>query len=276
MRNRVGLVLAGLSLVVAACSGSAATPVPSAAQTIALPTLAPLSAAPSAAAPTVATEATTTPAPTAEPTQAPTPEPSVTAPSSALPSIDFTDLTKNLSHLTSYEEEFTQTGGKNDIHAKVVIVRTPKLQESAEVTSGKSSQRFIVIGTDSWVDSGSGTYQKNLVPVAALQASFDAFDPGVFLRGFQKAVDFTLVPVVGVETKNGVQAVHFHADSSTSLGAGKPTIPPGAIFDLWVSADNDYLVALEYSGVMEHGKPINGSIELTHANDQSLSVAPPA
>jgi hypothetical protein len=272
VRSRVGLHVAGMSLVVAACSGSAATPAPSAAPpTLGLQSAAP-TAAPASAAPTVApATAAPTPAPTQEPTAAPSEVPSGAATASALPSLDFSDITKNLSHLTSYHETFDQTGGAHDLHAEVVIVRAPKLEESV-VTA---DQRLVIIGTDTYVDTGTGKFVKNMVPPAALQGEFDAFDPGVFLRSFQKAVDFAAVPVVGVETKNGVQAVHFHADSSTSLGPGKPTIPPGAVFDLWVSSDNDYLVALEYSGVQENGKLTSGSIELTNVNDPSLSVPVP-
>ena len=287
MRTRAALLIGAMAMVATACaSAPAATPAasipilvgPSSAPPSA-PSVAP-SVEPSSAVPSVASALPS--APTVAPTESAAPSESATeAPSSAaasatpVPSLDLTDLTKNLSHLTSYVEEFKQTGGKTDLDAKVIIVRAPTLQEELDVVSGKTTQRVIIIGTDTYVDSGAGTFVKNMAPASALQPEFDVFDPGVFLRSFQKAVDFSTVPVAGVETKNGVQAVHFHADSQTSLGPGKPTVPPGAQFDLWMSSDNDYLVALEYTGVPEGTAKVNGSIELTQINDPSLTVKPP-
>ena len=81
---------------------------------------------------------------------------------------------------------------------------------------------------------------------------------------------------MGVETKNGVAATHLHADEGTNLGPGKPTVPPGATFDVWVSTDNDYLVALEYSGLNVNAKMVSGSIELTRINDPTLMVKAPS
>jgi hypothetical protein len=185
------------------------------------------------------------------------------------------DITASLSHLTSYMEEFKQTGGTTDINATVVIVRSPQLQEELD-SVGKKTTRMIIVGTDDWFDNGTGTFVKNLIPVTVAQSTMDVFDPGVFLATFNKVANFQLIPVLGVETKNGVQATHLHADETTNLGPGKPTIPPGATFDVWVSTDNDYLVALEYAGVKEGAKVINGSIELTHINDPSLTVKAPS
>jgi hypothetical protein len=283
VHNRLGLLVAGVSLIAAACSGSAATAAPSAAPIVGTGSAAPsveTSSAPSSGVASAAASSAAPSAASAAPSTAPSAvasaEPSVAASASAQPSFDLGDVTKNLSHLTSYHEEFMQTGGAKPVSAKVTVVRAPKVEERADVISGTEHQQLVLIGSDTWVDLGTGTFVKNKVPAAALQASFNAFDPGVFLRTFQNEVDFAHVPVLGIETKNGVQAVHFHADQSTNLGPGKPTIPPGAIFDLWVSTDNDYLVALEYSGVTEKGSPSSGAIELTQINDPSLSVQAPS
>jgi len=289
VRIRALPVIATVAFAVGACS-SAAPASPSAAlptlagpssapPTVALssvvPSAAPTSAAPSVAATSAAPSASEAPSAIAEPSASE--EPSVAASVAAEPSIPtIADIEKNLSHLNSYVETFMQTGGTRDISAKVTVVRQPKLEEELDLGEGSKAERLIVIGTDTCVDTGSGKFLKNAEPATVMQASFDAFDPGVFLKSFEALVDLTTVPVVGTETKNGVQALHIHADQNTKLKSATATIPPGAQFDLWLSTDNDYLVALEYSGVPNGGKIQAGSIELTNINDSSLSVQAPS
>jgi len=139
------------------------------------------------------------------------------------------------------------TGGTNPTNAEVTVVRSP-LQEQL-IINDKPPLRAILIGTTDWVDQGTGTYVKNGEPISLLQTQFDIFDPGTFLASLNKNTQFQRVPPMGVETKNGVQAVHYHADQSTALNPPNPTVPPGAAFDIWISTDHDYLVALEYSGL---------------------------
>jgi hypothetical protein len=183
-----------------------------------------------------------------------------------------------MSKLTSFMETFKSTGGTSPVDAKVTVVRgsTPATEVIAQ-GSEKKPFRAIVIGSDDWVDNNTGTYVKNAEPAAMLTALFDSFDPGVFLANLNKNTNFQRVPPAGIETKNGVQAIHYHADQSTTLNPPNPTVPPGSVFDIWISTDNDYLVALEASGLKDKdGSTGTLQIELTNVNDPSLSVKAPS
>ena len=92
--------------------------------------------------------------------------------------------------------------------------------------------------------------------------------------GFLKTI--TTVQDGGVESKNGVQAIHLRGDQSTVFAAGQPTLPPGATVDVWVSTDGQYLVALEESGLASSTGPTSVKVEITNINDPSLTVKAPS
>jgi hypothetical protein len=103
-----------------------------------------------------------------------------------------------------------------------------------------------------------------------------AFDPGTFLATVNKSMPLSALQTIGVETKNGVQAIHVRADHSTAVSAGQPTIPPGGTVDLWVATDGNFLVALEVNGMATAGGPTSVKLEVTNINDPSLSVSAPS
>ena len=159
-------------------------------------------------------------------------------------------------------------------------MRGSTLQEEVDRSGADNPKplRAIIIGKDDWVDENTGTYVKNAEPAAALTRRSST--PSIRAsprRDSTRSRSCKRVPPMGVETKNGVQAVHYHADQSTALNPPNPTVPPGAVFDVWVSTDNDFLVAFEYSGLKsKDGSETAGQIELMNVNDPSLSVKAPS
>jgi hypothetical protein len=186
-------------------------------------------------------------------------------------SVDLGGAAAGLSNLTSYK--LSMVTGTASVEATVVN-GPPKARQVTEIGS-TGTVRVVQIGTDVWFDPGNGTFIKNALPAAAVDDMFKAFDPAVFMANLlRQAPQINSIPPVGVETKNGVQATHIHADSSTQLPAGASPIPAGSVFDLWVAVDGGYLVALEATGVSASGGDVK--LELTNINDPTLSVTPPA
>jgi hypothetical protein len=143
------------------------------------------------------------------------------------------------------------------------------------ITGGKTT-RIVVVGAAVWIDEGTGTFVKNAIPASALAAMTSAFDPGTFLARANKSMPLSALQTIGVETKNGVQAIHVRADHSTAVSAGQPTIPPGGTVDLWVATDGNFLVALEVNGMTTtSSSPTSVKLEVTSINDPSLSVSAP-
>ena len=116
------------------------------------------------------------------------------------------------------------------------------------------------------------------MPVATVATLTDVLAPEKLFASFKNQEAFKYLTAVGSESKNGVQATHYHVDDQTPLPPGSETIPPGAIGDVWVSEDG-YLVALEFSGantdVAGQGKIDSMKIEVTHVNDPALTVEQP-
>jgi hypothetical protein len=255
MNSRRVTAVVACALLFAAC-GSSATPTPAGNPAPAASPAAPAAsqaAAPSAAAPS--------------------------APASVAPAASVADVggaATALSNLTSYEVTVTATGGSDGGTADIIVVRTPTPAQSFTADFGGQKLRIISIGTDVWVDSGTGTFVKNAIPQAAAQAMTAGFDPGTYLSLINKNGFLHALQTVGQETKNGVPTLHLHGDHSTPVAAGQPTIPPGAVIDVWVSADGGYLVALEGTGITDSSGPSSVKLEVTHINDSSLKVSPPA
>jgi hypothetical protein len=257
--NRVRSVLFALSVsaLLAACGSSSAT------------------TAPAAAATGGGTPASAGPA--SQPSAAPSVPAASAAPSGvALPSVgDLSNSATALSNVSSYKVSITTTGGSNPGTDTIVVVRKPAFAESMTAIAGGHTTRIVVVGAAVWIDEGTGTFVKNAIPASALAAMTSAFDPGTFLARVNKSTPLSALQTIGVETKNGVQAIHLRVDHSTALPAGQPTIPPGGTVDLWVGTDGNYLVALEVNGMASAGAT-SVKVEVTNINDPSLSVSPPS
>jgi hypothetical protein len=253
------LLVLGVSALLAGCGGSSAT------------------TAPAAAAASGGTPASAGVSP--QPSAAPSAPAASAAPSAApLPSVgDLSNSASALSTVSSYKVSIATTGGTNPATETIVVVRKPALAESMTAIAGGKTTRIVVVGSNMWIDEGTGTFVKNAIPASALAAMTSAFDPGTFLATVNKSMPLSALQTIGVETKNGVQAIHVRADHSTAVPAGQPTIPPGGTVDLWVATDGNYLVALEMSGMTTtSSSPTSVKLEVTNINDPSLSVSAPS
>jgi len=247
----------GVGALLAACGGSSATKAPAAAATAAV-------APASAAALSQPTVAPSVPTASAAPSMAP------------LPSVgDVSNAATALSNVSSYKVSITTTGGTNPGTESIVVVRKPAFAESFTATTAGKTTRIVVVGSAVWMDQGTGTFTKEPIPASALSAMTSAFDPGTFLARANSSVSLSALQTIGVETKNGVQALHLRADHTTAVPAGQPTIPPGGTIDLWVSTNGNYLVALEMNGIVSATGPSSVKLEITNINDPSLSVSAP-
>ena len=236
----IGLLAVGAAILIAACSGSTS------------------SGAPSAAAPTTA--ASTAPSTPAEST-APSAAEGLPSLPIAIPSFDIGELTKGLANVDSYKVAIT-IGGDQSLTGTVVT--KPELARDYTLKDGT---RIIVIGDKAWLGKGTSTPQP--VPGSMASTLFGMFDPTLLVGAFSGPALAAGATNQGTETKNGVQATHYHIDSTT--GAGLAGIPAGASVDLWI-ADKGYLVALEAKGTSSG----DFSIQVTDVDDPANTVVAPS
>jgi hypothetical protein len=190
-------------------------------------------------------------------------------------SVDVGNSAEGLSNLTSYKIAMQITGSSAaSVEAIVVNGATPARMFTE--TAGSTVIRIIEIGDDVWVDQGTGTYAKDVLPKSAADAMVAAFDPGVILTNMKKQPALAYLQNLGTEQKNGVSATHLHADQNTPLPPGASPIPAGAVADLWISVDGGYLVALEASGMGGTSGLDTITLEVTNINDPTLSISPPS
>jgi len=181
-----------------------------------------------------------------------------------------------LANLSSYKVTMAGTG-TGPFNVELIRINGSSPALSFIETAGSAVVfRVIEIGTDNWVDQGTGTYAKNVVPSSSLAGMMGAFDPGTMFSNATRVANFGALENKGVESKNGVQAVHLHADQNTQLPAGASPIPAGATIDLWVAVDGGYLVGLETVGFGAASGGVDLSIEVSNINDSSLQVLPPS
>ncbi len=184
----------------------------------------------------------------------------------------------SLSHLSSYKITMSGSGTTSAFNVEFVKINGATPATSFTETSGSVVVfRVIEIGPDNWVDSGTGTFAKNSMPSATIDGMMGAFDPGTIFGNASKSDDLNALENKGVESKNGVQAIHLHGDQNTQVPAGASPIPAGATIDLWVATDGGYLVALEVVGMASPGGGLsNFTIEVSNINDASLTITPPS
>lgn len=190
---------------------------------------------------------------------------------------DLSGAATALANLSSYKVTMAGAGGTGPFNVELIRINGSSPALSFIETSGsKVLFRVIEIGTDNWVDQGTGTYAKNLVPNTTLTGMMSAFDPGVMFSNTSKIANFDRLENKGTESKNGIQSIHLHADQNTQLPAGASPIPAGATIDLWVAVDGGYLVGLETVGFGAASGGVDLSIEVSNINDSSLTVTAPS
>jgi hypothetical protein len=251
--------LAACSLLLAACNSGASI------QTSSPP---PASAGPSGAASPAASVA-----PSAAPSSAGSPAASPGGSSAGGP-IDLPGSAASLEELDRYKVVLTLEGGEQPGTGTLTTVRTPVLARSFEGDFGGTPLKVIIIGNDVWMDSGTGVWAKNPIPAIAAGALFGAFDPVAQMLGIGSWVESGALQQVGTEEKNGVQAVHYHLDSTTAPAGA--SFPPDMSVDLWVAAEGGYLVSVRTSGMPGDGGPTAISMDISNINDPALTITPPA
>jgi hypothetical protein len=233
----IGFLAVGVALILAACSGSTSSGAPSGASTAPASSPAVGTSAPSAA------EASGLP----------------TLPI-AIPSFDIGSLTQGLANIDSYKVSIT-TGDESitgTVVTKPVLARDYTLKDGTHI---------IVIGDKAWVGQGGAPMQP--VPSAMATGLFAMFDPTLLVGLFSGPQWAAASANQGKETKNGVEANHYHIDSTTA--SGLTGLPTGAQVDLWI-ADAGYLVALEANGFSSSGL----SIQVTDVDDPANTVVAPS
>jgi len=236
----IGLLAAGAAILIAACSGSTSSGAPS--------------IGPSAIAPAP---------PSAAPAESTAPSAAEGLPSLpiAIPSFDIGDLTKGLANVDSYKVAIN-VGSDQSLTGTVVT--KPELARDYTLKDGT---HIVVIGDKAWLGKGTSTPQA--VPDSMATALLGMFDPTLLVGAFSGPAIAAGATNQGTETKNGIQATHYHIDSTT--GAGLAGIPAGASVDLWI-ADKGYLVALEAKGTSGG----DFSIEVTDVDDPANKVVAPS
>jgi hypothetical protein len=236
-----GILTLSFAVVLAACSGSTASATPSG---------------------PAATSAASVPAASQPPAASADAGASASGPAIAIPSFDISALTNNLANVDSYRVSISINGAEK---FKGVVVTKPVLSRDLTMEDGT---RIVVIGDEAWM--GKAGAPLTAVPAGMATAFFAAFDPTLLVAAYSGPQWAQSSTAVGKETKNGVEATHYHIDSSTAA-AGFSGIPAGATIDLWIS-DDGVLAALEASGFPNGGL----SIQVTGVDDPANKVERPS
>jgi hypothetical protein len=248
------------ALAVAACGGTAATGTPTPAAT---PTDAPVTTAPTAA-PTVET---------------PTEAPATASPAGEGP--DLEGATAALENIKKYEMSMT-VAGIAGIATDSEISMTNLVDTDAEayqlemagfagMPGAEEGITVIVIGSDAWVDAGTGTYIKQPGGASTYDQMRTALAPATLLAQ---------IPTAGLgilggtdEEKNGVATKHYHAEAATVPGLSA-SIGDDGVMDIWVAEDGGFLVSMTMTGTMA-GNPMSMSIDMRRINDESIEIVAP-
>jgi hypothetical protein len=235
--GRAGALLLPIALLIAACGGTTAS---------------------GSAGASTGSNATVPPAASTQPEGSTTPG---SSPAIAFPSFDIGSLATSLANVDSYKVTITEAGA--DVLSGVVLTK-PVAARDLTLSGGA---RVVIIGDKAWMAQGGGAL--TAVPETLASGLFAAFDPTLLLATFSAPQWAESAQNVGKEQKNGIQATHYHIDSTTAVG-GFTGVPAGATIDLWI-ADEGYLVAFESKGL---GSDM--SIEVTNVNDPANKVDQPS
>lgn len=205
-----------------------------------------------------------TPPPGATPTPTPVPGAEVT-PELAIPSFDLGGLTNNLDKVDSYQISVSVAGS---IVYHATVINKPDKAEEIALGEGTDVTKVIKIGSDTWISTGGGKYQKDDLGMA--NGLVGSFSPLLLIGAFANGDIAAVSTDLGSEQKNGVNAKHYRFDSSSSL-AGSFPFPAGAGLDFWVG-DDGFLVAYEFTGTAAEQ---HVAINVTNVDDPANKVTAP-
>ena len=167
-----------IALIVAACSGSAASGSPGASSGSSAASATPPSSGPSSGG--------------------------------AIPSFDISALTAGLSNLDSYKVAITVAG--QPVYTGTVVTK-PVLSRDLTVSGGT---QIVVIGNEAWVAQGGGKLQS--VPEAMATGLFGTYDPSLLVGAFSGLAWAQNSQDMGAAQKNGIAAHHYHIASASLVG----------------------------------------------------------
>lgn len=208
------------------------------------------------------------------------------------------DAATRLASLTSYrfriQVEGSGTGGGQaqsggaTMEGTVVFKPTKALKFSitgADHASGgtaggpDNTMSYVVIGNNVWLDVAGHAMALPQSQTGDAQKAFDEFAPTTlfgdtyvgYLGGMQQ---------VGIESKNGVETIHYQGDDAARAAAAKLYGVDAASWkmDLWVAKDGGYLVSAVYGATVSASGSTGGyqvTMDITNINDPSNVVQPP-
>jgi hypothetical protein len=228
-------------------------------------------------APTPSPVPTATPVPTPAATPVPTTNgsgPDLSGAAGAIDQLDAFQMDISVSGLLS--------GGSDSLVTMQAIVDRGaeaiqfKLAGMEGMPGAGGGLSVILIGSDAWVDLGTGSWIKQPGGAAMFGASFEALSPER-LVGSVPAGAFSLLPRVGQEQKNGVATTRYQVDASRSPEMAAE-LGGDARADFWIADDGGYLVSMSLSGVTDVDgteTPITMSIDLSRFNDPTIEIVAP-
>ena len=185
-------------------------------------------------------------------------------------------LSANLNKLDSYKFTWTIAGADASATSSSVGAITGTVINKPTKASSVSDfgVLFITIGADQWMSADNGTtWMVNpspqsldtLLPTGDYTSYFDAYA--------------TTYKQVGVEKKNGVNAVHFQGDLGSLSGLlGQFGGVANMKADLWIAQDGNYPVSGTFSyafAVGTSGGSFSYSFDITNVNDAANKVEKP-
>ncbi len=259
-----------LALVVAACGGSS-SPQPSASS----------SGAPSSAAPSEPASASASPSETSAGSEAPS--------ASFGSGPDAQGAAEALANVKKYQLDLKASGIVPVASGASAVTISILVDQDADATKmtiggfaalpiGGNGLTVITIGQDAWIDpTGTGTFLKQPGGAGTYGALAQQYSPASVLK-LVPAAALSGLPLVGHESKNGVQTSHYHADAA-SVPALSESLGATGVSDMWIADDGGYIVSASSSGtttVNGVDTPIESSIDVSRINDPTISITAPS
>ena len=227
-----------------------------------------------------------TPEPRPEETAAQTDEAPTLRPDPSSDSLGLIDAASALADLDSYRVSITSRGLVPASEPGGTVTMTSTLIQGEESAAefrivgldGLESPRLdaVLIGEEAWLKTDAGPWRKSPGGAAEFDAAFTTLSPIDLVTQFD-ALAASFRAIGATERRNGVRVRHLHTDSDAAA-ARAAGLSAGAA-DVWLAEPGGRLVALEVAGTWDldgTATPVELRIDVTHVNDPSNRVTPPA
>jgi len=155
----------------------------------------------------------------------------------------------------------------------VTYVNNGRPAERIDQTVSNVTHTEYVINTTLWQRTGN-TFQKTQLQQAQADGIRAQFDPCGFLGRLNAAYPVPQLPQVGVEAKDGIQAMHFHADDQTAPPTGIAPLAAGTTIDVWITLDTNVPIEIDGVNVPLGIQKTTFKVTIRHIGDSTLSVRP--